>query len=297
MSARIIPRRWGLTLFAFLGSLGFRLYRTDRERAIRNIARSFPGADALIVRAIAKGSFEALGRNALDALRLIHLPKERVLGLCTIEGEEHLRSAIAEGNGVIGLTGHIGCWELMAAHLTAKGYKISVIARSLYDRRMDDLLVSMRRRHGIVSIPRGSSAVAGYRVLRRGEILGMLLDQDIDVDGVFVPFFGRPAHTALGAAAFALRSGAAIVPMAIHLQPGRRHHITILPRLEAPGGGMPKEVRIAELTRSCSEAIERLIRIYPQQWVWFHDRWRKRPDRRSGESLERAEAFEGTGIQ
>ena len=120
--------------------------------------------------------------------------------------------------------------------------------------------------------------MSAYKVLRRGEVLGMLIDQDIDVDGVFVPFFGVPAYTPRGAAVFALRSNAAVVPMADHMQPGGKHRITVLPELEFPSDGLTEQERIDELTARCSEAVEKLIRIYPQQWVWFHDRWKKRPE-------------------
>jgi KDO2-lipid IV(A) lauroyltransferase len=148
------------------------------------------------------------------------------------------------------------------------------------------MLVGMRRRHGVPSIPRGASAVSAYRVLKRGEILAMLIDQDIDVDGLFVPFFGVPAHTPRGAAAFALRSGAAVVPIAIHMQPDGSHRITVLPELEKPPVDLPEGERIDELTRSCSRSVEGLIRIYPQQWVWFHDRWRKRDEASKGQRDE-----------
>jgi KDO2-lipid IV(A) lauroyltransferase len=144
------------------------------------------------------------------------------------------------------------------------------------------MLVETRRRHGVSSIPRGASAVSAYKVLKRGELLAMLIDQDIDVDGLFVPFFGVPAHTPRGAAAFALRSGAAIVPLAIHMQPDGSHRVTVLPELEKPPADLPEGERIDELTRSCSQAVEGLIRIYPQQWVWFHDRWRKREEKSKG---------------
>lgn len=253
---------------------------------MRNIRMAFPEGDALIAGALARGTFVSLGRNVFDALSLVHLSREAILDLCRIEGEEYLRVPYERGNGVLALTGHIGCWELIAAYLTGKGYKVTVIARELRDGGMNDMLVGMRRRHGIVSIHRGGRAVAGYRVLRKGEILGMLIDQDIDVDGAFVPFFGIPAHTPRGAAVFALRSGASIVPMGIHLQPGGSHKITVLRELEPPPAGLSEKERIDELTARCSAAIERLIRIYPQQWVWFHDRWRKRPGDPGGSAIQ-----------
>ena len=274
---RIVPRKLGLALFGYLGLAAYRFYRKDRERAISNVAAAFPQGDPLITRAIARGSFNALGRNGFDALRLAYLSREKVLALCTVEGEDNLRIPYERGNGVVALTGHIGCWELLAAYFSDKGYPVDVIARDMHDARQNELLVEMRRRHGIESIPRGTSAIAGYRALKKGKILGMLIDQDIGVEGVFVPFFGRPAHTTVGSAAFAMRSGAAIVPLAIHMQPGGMHHITVLPELEMPPEDMPEEQRTHELTARCSEAVEKLIRLYPQQWVWLHDRWHKKP--------------------
>jgi len=253
---------------------------------MRNVSMAFPEVDTLIARAVARGAFLYLGRNTFDALSLVHASRDTILDLCTVEGEEYLRIAYERGNGVIGLTGHIGCWELLAAYFSEKGYTVSVIARELRDGRLNGMLVEMRRRHGIVSIPRGATAVAGYRVLRKGEILGMLIDQDIDVDGVFVPFFGVPAHTPRGVAVFALRSGAPIVPLGIHLQPDGSQRITIFPEIEVPPAGLPDQERIDELTGRCSEAVERLIRIYPQQWVWFHDRWRKRPVGSGGSTIQ-----------
>lgn len=271
-----MPRQRGLAFFAFLGGVAHRSYRKDRERAIRNLALAFPQSDPVIIAAMARGCFIALARNAYDALRLVYLPKEKILRLCAVEGEEHLAGALRSGRGIIGLTGHIGCWELLAAYFSSKGYPLSVIYRDMRDQRLESLLVGMRRRHGVTSIPRGASALSAYKALKRGEILAMLIDQDIDVDGLFVPFFGVPAHTPRGAAAFALRSGAAVVPIAIHMQPDGSHHITVLPELEKPSADLPEGERIDELTRSCARAVEGLIRIYPQQWVWFHDRWRKR---------------------
>jgi KDO2-lipid IV(A) lauroyltransferase len=285
--ARIMPRRSGLAFFAFLGGLAYRLYRKDRERALGNLALAFPQSDPVIVAAMAKGCFVALARNAFDALRLTYLSKEEILGLCTVEGEEHLADARRSGKGVIAVTGHIGCWELLAAYFSCKGYPVSVIYRDMKDAKLDAMLVGMRRRHGVASIPRGASAVSGYKVLKRREILALLIDQDIDVDGLFVPFFGVPAHTPRGAAAFALRSGAGIVPLAIHLQPDGSHHITVLPELAKPAEDLPEGERIDELTRACSNAVEGLIRIYPQQWVWFHDRWRKRERDSNGAAVPR----------
>lgn len=291
-AAVTLPRRTGLSLFRFLGSVGYRCYRKDRERALANLALAFPGAPRPVVQAMARGSFRALGANCLDAFRLTRLSREEVLASCAVDGEEHLRDAYRRGRGVIALTGHIGCWEMLAAYFSERGYPVNVIARSLRNGSLNRALVGMRRRHGIESFERGGGAVAGFRTLREGKILGMLVDQDIDVDGIMVPFFGTPAYTPVGPAVFALRSGAAIVPMGIHQQPDGRHRVTIFPELEIPSASLPERERIERLTARGVETIERLIRLYPQQWVWFHDRWRRRPETLE---LERQNDYSGIG--
>lgn len=273
--ARILPRRTGLKLFAELGKLAFRLYRRDRERAISNLSMAFPESEPLVIEALAKGCFVALARNAFDAFRLLFVEKSHLQDLCLVEGEEHIDAAYRQGRGVIALTGHIGCWELLAAYFACKGYPVSAVYRRRKNRWLDDLLSRMRKRNGIDPISRGSGSVSAFKALKRGRVLAMLVDQDIDAKGIFVPFFGVPAHTPIGAAAFSVRSGAPIVPMAIHMLPDGTHRITVLPPLERSSRRSTEREAIEELTGKCSQALEKLIRMYPQQWVWFHDRWRR----------------------
>ncbi len=274
-----LPRRTGLSLFTFFGTFSYRCYKKDRVRAHDNIARAFPGTPVVVVKAIAAGVFKSLGKNALDSLRLTRQTKQQVLESCLVSGEENLRRALARGKGVLAITGHIGAWELLGAYLSDKGYSLSVIAKKLSNEALNQMLIELRLRHGVQSHHRGNTAVAGYRTLKRGEILGMLIDQNINTDGVMAPFFGRPAWTPIGPAVFALRSGAAVVPMAIHMQSGGTHQITILPELEHPPEDMPERERQEILMKDMTASIEQLVRLYPQQWVWFHDRWHIRKER------------------
>jgi len=276
--AATLPRRTGLPLFELLGDVAWRCYPGDRRRAVRNVSLALPGTPGILAEAIARGSFKALGRNVRDALSLTRASSEDVLSLCSVSGEEHLRRAWEGGRGVVALTGHIGCWELLGAWCSARGYEVSVIASRLKHGTLDKMLTGFRARHGIETIHRGRCAVSGLRALERGGVLGILIDQDTGDDGVFTDFFGVQAFTPTGPAFFALRSGAAIVPLAIHMKPGGGHEITVMPEIEKPPAHLPEEERIRILTADCSAAVERMIRLYPQQWVWFHDRWRRRPE-------------------
>jgi KDO2-lipid IV(A) lauroyltransferase len=286
ITASTLPRRTGLSLFTFLGSLSYRLFRRDRERAVRNIALAFPTAPRVVVEAIAKGAFRSLGRNALDTLRLKRCSRERVLESCLTEGEENLRQAFAEGRGVIALTGHIGCWELLTAYFSDKGYKVGLVTERLRNKRLDGMMVSIRRRHGVSTIYKEDADREGREMLERGEILGMMADRSAEADGIMAPFFGQPALTSTGPAALALEAGAEIVPMAISMQPYGTHQITVLSSIAHPPRSLPDRERLAVLTRACAAAVERLVRLYPQQWLWFHDRWKARAEdlEKDGES-------------
>jgi KDO2-lipid IV(A) lauroyltransferase len=134
------------------------------------------------------------------------------------------------------------------------------------------MLAGLRERFGTPTIARGTEGAARQLLitLRRGGALGMLIDQDTKVDGVWVPFFGRPAFTPVGAAKIALRQKTAVIPTFIERLPQGRHLATFHPPLDLPGD--PQEA-----TALMTEKIEEQVRKHPEQWVWIHRRWRRQP--------------------
>ncbi|HEY5599227.1 MAG TPA: lysophospholipid acyltransferase family protein, partial [Candidatus Manganitrophaceae bacterium] len=191
------------------------------------------------------------------------------------EGSEYLEAAAAEGKGMILITGHIGNWELMAAALSVRGYPLHVIAAPLYDPRIDEWIVRFRERFKIETISRGSPASSKkiLGVLRKKEALGLLIDQDTRVDGVFVDFFNKKAYTPAGAAQLALRSEAATMMCFITRLPDDRHRITIeKPFLLTRTSDHEEDVKVN--TARFTARIEEHIKHYPDQWVWMHRRWK-----------------------
>ncbi|OQX84966.1 hypothetical protein B6D60_08535, partial [candidate division KSB1 bacterium 4484_87] len=125
---------------------------------------------------------------------------------------------------------------------------------------------------------RGAATRAIIRVLRQNEIIGILIDQDTrKVDGVFVDFLGYSAYTPVGPIVLAMKTGAAIVPMAVHLKKNGRHFIEIIPALDLKFTGDPETDRI-ENTKLCNDALSRFILKRPTQWVWMHERWKTKPE-------------------
>lgn len=277
--ARALPERAGSAVFARLGSLAGRVFERDRRRAEENLAVAFPDAPAPIRAALARASFRALGRNAFEALRLGGSTPERIRSRVErVEGIEFLDEAAKAGKGVVAITGHIGCWELLPAYFASIGRTSSVVARRMRSERLDAKLSAMRASVGVATLDRDENPRRMLECLRRGEALGVLIDQHTSVAGIYVPFFDRPAFTTTAVAKMALASGAAIVPMAIHIAKSGRHVIRVLPAIPVDAlrrDAADKDAAVRAITTECSRAVEQLIRLDPAQWVWFHRRWRE----------------------
>jgi KDO2-lipid IV(A) lauroyltransferase len=193
-------------------------------------------------------------------------------------GLSHLRAAEAERRGIIFLTGHLGGWEVLSFGWSALEYPINFIVRPLDNPRVEELIERIRTRFGNTAISKRSAARQALRVLRAGGTLGILADLNTQAkEGVFVPFFGHLACTTTGAALLALRADAVVIPTcAVWDKQRRRYYFHGEPPVELVRTG--DEQRDIEInTANFTAAIERMIRAYPDQWLWIHKRWHTRP--------------------
>ena len=257
---------------AGLGAWGWRLSRRDRRRALEHLALAYPELDADRRGEIARQVFLHLGRTLGECLWMLHGSCDEVLRHVAVEGWEEVEAARAERRPILVLTGHCGNWELLGATMACRGLPLSGFARQLDDPGLDQLLLGLRARFGTRTIQRGAPGAARelLKTLRGAGGLCMLIDQDTRVDGVWVPFFGRPAFTPVGAAELAQRFGAAVVPTFIERRADGSHLLRLLPRLELPSDPIAA-------TSAMTAAIEQQVRRLPEQWVWFHRRWRRAP--------------------
>ncbi|MCC7534974.1 MAG: lysophospholipid acyltransferase family protein [Deltaproteobacteria bacterium] len=265
--------RW---LGSMLGRTAWRCARRARKLAESHAAVAAAHARGFDARAAVHGAFVEAGR-CLAEIALLLAGRLDVLEATAMDDASRasLGDALAEGRGVVYVTAHLGHWELMAAGLTARGFPITTIARESYDPRFTTLYERLRAPRRVESIYRGApgSAAKMLRALRSGSVLGMLLDQSIDVPSVEVPVFGRPASTPRGAAEIALRTGAEVVAGFVHRGPDGRHHIVVR-RLP-----IDRERRdlaaVVAATAAMTRAIEEAIAEHPDQYFgWLHDRWR-----------------------
>jgi KDO2-lipid IV(A) lauroyltransferase len=260
-----------------LGRLGWGLARRDRRRALEHLQIAFPELPAMDRRRLGLESFRHFGVMLGECLWARARAGEEVSARVDVEGWEQIESVRAGSRPILIVTGHCGNWELLAAALNLRGLGMAVVARELEDPGLQASLLGLRSRFGTETIVRGRPGAARdlLRTLRSGGALGMLIDQDTRVEGVWVDFFGRPAWTPSGAADLAIRLGAAVLPTFIERLPDGRHRARIQPEL--PVGSD----RVAA-TQAMTDRIEEQIRRVPEQWVWMHRRWRRRPGEGDG---------------
>ena len=255
-----------------IGRLGWRLARRDRRRALEHLEIAFPELPAAERATLARSCFVHLGTTLVEMLHLLRFTCADVERHLAVEGWEHVEAARAGGRPVLFLTAHCGTWEMLAAAAGCRGMPLTGVARRQDDPRADALTIELRARFGARTLSRGTPGAAGelLRVMRGGSALAMLIDQDTRVDGTWVPFFGRLAFTPVGAAQIALRQRAAVLPAFDERRPDGNHLLRVLPPLELSADA-------TEATAAMTAAIEQQVRRRPEQWVWMHRRWRRRP--------------------
>ena len=271
-----LPER---TADAFGRRLGAAAYRTGiRRRTVEeNLRLAFPEAPEEWRRSVARGAYEHLGREAAAMLRLSRLDPRAVVERTVTRGWEEMEAALAEGNGCILATGHYGNWEIAAATVASRGVPIAAIVRRqgnpLVNRRLDET----RRRLGVETISQREALLKVPRALRGNGVVGIVGDQDARKAGVFVPFFGVPASTHRGPALFALRFGAPVFACVARRLPGPavRYEVSGT-RVSVPRTG-DQEADVRALTAELAARLEASIREAPEQYFWFHRRWKSRP--------------------
>ena len=277
-----LPRQLSLeTALRYADRVGALIYAVDR----RTRERSLTHLDLAYGDSLSAARKEAIARAALrNAARcfveVTHMDtiRARFADYVAVEGMEHVHAVLAAGEGAIVITAHLGNWEVLAAYFAGQGIPITGIARQLNDPRLNQLLVDFRARNGVRTIMRESASSSReiIRVFRERGMLALLIDQDIQAPSVSVPFFGRPARTPIAGAALAVRRRLPIVPAFAERRPEGGHRLHILPPLIPPQSG-DRRADIVALTRRCNEIIEAQVRARPEEWVWWHKRWRRRP--------------------
>ena len=278
----VLPRSVAITLCTWLMRALPLVLTSLRRTGHKNLEIAFPEKSIAERTVILRGTMENLGR-VLGELSQIHkYTRARLAELIDFDLDEESKALYArqkaEGRGVLITTGHLGNWEMLVLGFAALYEPISYLARPLDNPKIDDMLNSLRTRFGNTPINKTNSAMLAIRILREGGILGILSDVNAHPkEGVFVPFFNVSACTTSGAAMLAIRSNAFIYPTFCVWDKETKRYKIVHGALLEPMITHDRKRDIIETTALYTVEIERIIRAYPDQWMWIHRRWKTRP--------------------
>lgn len=265
-AARLFPRSLLYFLADGIGEASYLAYG-DAARIVReNLRRAFPELPDRQTSAIARKTFRNFARYLVDygRFRALHPETSRSV-LPALEGKENMDAALGDGRGVILVTGHIGNWELGGIFFGHRGVKINVVTLPEGSARIDAIRENYRDAHSINTIVIDGSPFAPLEMmaaLNRGEMIAMLVDRWEREDGVTAEFFGAPHHFPLGPFALSRATGSWILP-AFVVRDGERY----LGIAEEPFVVRGDDLK--PYVRKMAEALERVIRRYPDQWYNF----------------------------
>jgi Kdo2-lipid IVA lauroyltransferase/acyltransferase len=275
----LAPRAFAMRAGQAVGALACAVLPHLRRHAEVNLRLAFPDLDEGERRRIRRGVFRNLGRLLGEVSQFPRLNRENISSIVVYEGLENYLSAVAEGRGVILLTGHIGAWELSVYAHSIYGHPMSFLARRVDNPLVERLAESYRARYGNRSIDKIGSVREVLKTLKSGGVVGILADLNTSrEEGVFCDFFGVEACATAGVATLALRTGAVVLPgYLIWDEKARIHRLHFEPPVETIDTGNQKEDVIANTARY-AKVLESIIRRHPDQWLWIHRRWRTRPE-------------------
>ncbi len=287
---KILPWKWTSMLCAGLGWLAYYTVKGERRKTIKNLTIAYGTEKSPEeIKQMAREVFVNLGRAAAElAIKLTIDDEKTYFKNIEVVGKEHALKAYEKGGGIINIVPHIGCWEGLAKTITMLGFSAGAVAKPLKNKKLDDWVVSHREFRGFKVLPRGITYKAILQFLKQNNSLGMLIDQDTSVKGVFVDFYGEPAYTPIGAAMLALDSEATVFTTVLIRDKGNKYKFIFGEPIEVTrSGDRKKDLQVN--TERFHKEVEKIIRQYPTQWVWMHERWKTTPEMIEAREREKQE--------
>lgn len=290
----VLPRRWSYWIGSRVADIDY-LLRKDLRKAVKSNIRHILTATTnsvkipkYILRAKTKAVFRNFAKYLVDFFSFSRFNSESLHKFVKIKGLEYMQQAFRKGKGVIGLTAHLGNWELCGVTSALLGFSINVVALSHENTKINRLFVNQRVMKGVNVIPVGVSARRYLNVLKKNQLVALVGDRLTSEAGIEIEFFNRPTIVPRGPAVLSLRTGAPIVPGFMIRTPEDNYELIFEKPIEpeefgrSPVGnlrseGAYKRVNIAEsekeLTQYIVSILEKYIRKHPSQWFLFYKVW------------------------
>jgi KDO2-lipid IV(A) lauroyltransferase len=270
-----MPRAKALAWGERLGRAGYALVKRSRTSAERNLRLAYGDMMTEAEReAMVQRVFIHFCKTCMDMLHTRSYTADQVASLVTeVEGwDEYAVPILAQGKGVMALSGHIGNWEFFARYVAqVRKVPMTVVVREPLNPTLGGYVRRLRENAGYAVTNKGESARRLLKVLKDNQMLAILPDQNHS--DVFVPFFGVPAGTAAGPAYLALKTGAPLAAGYCLWKSDNTYKILVRPPIPVEDTG-DRDADIARIMAAVNRDLEEVIRQYPDQWLWLHNRWK-----------------------
>lgn len=250
---------------------------TSRERRMlvaRHLRRADPTLSGRALDRAVDATFDSYARYWVDSFRLPQLTPEEVDWGFAVEGFAHLADALAAGRGAIIVLPHLGGWEWAGFWMTrVMGARVTVVVEPVEPPALFEFFAEFRRELGMDIVPLGPDAGrAVLQALADNHVVCLLADRDILGDGIELEFFGETTTLPAGPATVALRTGAALLPVAVYFDEGSGHRAVVLPPMDVRREGRLRD-DVRRLTIEMAAILEELIRRAPEQWHLQQPNW------------------------
>jgi len=262
------------------GSLS-KLMKENSSMVKRHLQRVDPDLKGSSLNRAMQLAFQSYTRYYLETFQLPSISHQQIAAGHQVEGFEHIERAASQGKGTILALPHMGGWEWSGRWLIDQGFQLTAVVERLENTHLFEWFVDLRSRYGVNVIALDDNAGTSVaRALRNNHVVSLLCDRDIPKDGkrtgVEVEFFGESTTVPAGPAFFALRTGAALLPMATFFTGANGHKAVIRPPLTVERQGSLRE-DVSRITQVLMREIENLIRLAPEQWHLFQPNWPSDP--------------------
>lgn len=269
----VLPRPVSLSVGRALGRFAYSPFRVRREVVESQIADSFPDRDSDWVRRTARECYRHFGREAAEIVRLEGGGAGDMLSRVqnVDEARAAFHSRVVPGLGAVIVTGHLGNWEAAGATVASMGMPLAAVVKRQSNSEFDRLLVQSRRRIGIEPVYMEDARDRLPEMIRSGISVALVADQDAGNRGLSIPFLGRPASTFRGPARLSLSTGGPLF-FGAAVREGDGYRAIVEPVQTSLDG----DDATLDLTEKWVRRLETWVRRYPDQYFWFHRRWKTR---------------------
>ena len=247
-----------------IASILFNYIPKRKNTALKNLKIAFPDKSDEWINTTLKKCYSFFTYNFLQFLAFPFDPNSIEI---EVVGRRFLIDAIKRKSGTVLVSAHFGSWEILGHWFGVNNYPLVGIAQRQKNKGANLFFEEKRELSGIKQVYRKSSMDSLYEILNANKILGLVSDQDARGRGIFVNFFNKPASTHKGAALFHLNTNASLI-FGICVQKNiGKYRVEFIPI-------NPKKKSIEYITQLYTTIIQQSIKQYPEQYFWFHNRWK-----------------------